>query len=82
MLRYKQRITQATTCTVNVSIGPEPVFTNIYLSFLFNIFMNKSTNYVLIDIENVEHITGLHQRSRMVLKLTKSGSPSQFFSEL
>ena len=52
---YKKGSPQATTSFVNVSIGPEAVFANRYSSF--KTFINESRNYVLIDIENVDHIT-------------------------
>ena len=65
-------ITQATTCTVNVSIRPKPVLQTYILPL-------KSRNHLLIDIENVEHFTQLHQRSRMVVRLTKSYSSLNFF---
>ena len=55
ILRYKQRITQATACSVNVSPGPEPDFASRYSSF--DTFMNEGRNHVLIDIENVVQIT-------------------------
>ena len=48
-------ITQATACTVNVSIGPEPDFANRHSSF--STFINENRNTVLIYIENAVHIT-------------------------